>query len=160
MVFSQRSLRQSQTIIQLNTLFRWPQINLFEYFGFQTIENFLIIYKKVGKLKKKVSLFSLPILNSLNLRAKNLLFFDAQICSFIRIIWTFIPKKCLIFKTKKCSHFKNYFNFHEKNHFWVILIALCILLWLEILVFQFQEFRKIPQNQLRNFFVFFSNLKL
>ena len=70
MVFSQRSLRQSQTIIQLNTLFRWPQINLFEYFGFQTIENFLIIYKKVGK----VSLFSLPILNSLNLREKYLLF--------------------------------------------------------------------------------------
>ena len=160
MVFSQRSLRQSQTIIQLNTLFRWPQINLFEYFGFQTIENFLIIYKKVGKLKKKVSLFSLPILNSLNLRAKYPLFLMPKYVPSFELFELSCQKNVSFSKPKNAPILKIISIFTKKNHFWVILIALCILLWLEILVFQFQEFRKIPQNQLRNFFVLFSNLKL
>ena len=129
-------------------------------FWFPNDRKFFNHLQKSGKIEKKSLIIFIANFKFFKSSRKISSFFDSQICSFIRIIWTFMPKKCLIFKTKKCSHFKNYFNFHEKNHFWVILIALCILLWLEILVFQFQEFRKIPQNQLRNFFVLFSNLKL
>ena len=106
MVFSQRSLRQSQTIIQLNTLFRWPQINLFEYFGFQTIENFLIIYKKSEKIEKKSLIIFIANFKFFKSSRKKSSFFDAQICSFIRIIWTFMPKNVSFSKPKNAPILK------------------------------------------------------
>ena len=128
-------------------------------FWFPNDRKFFNHLQKSGKIEKKKSLI-IFIANFKFFKSsrKKSSFFDAQICSFIRIIWTFMPKNVSFSKPKNAPILKIISIFTKKN--WVILIALCILLWLEILVFQFQEFRKIPQNQLRNFFVLFSNLKL